>query len=68
LRLQIEYLLALNRVARADRLSGFERPTSREYGEPIEQPLLLVRQQAVAPIQRRPEGLLSRRRGTAPPR
>ncbi len=43
----------------------FQRPPTREHREPPEQTLLLGRELVVAPLDRRPQGLVPRHRGPA---
>ena len=50
---QVEHVLAVNAVAGADLLGGFERPSAGERREPPQQPALGVREQVVAPVEGR---------------
>src|SRR5580765_753527 len=57
--------VAIEAVSGADLLGGLQREAPREGREPPQQDLLLGREQLVAPVERRLERLLARRRGAA---
>ena len=58
----------LEAVARADRLGRLERPPAGEDREPAQERPLLLGEQVVAPVDRRPQRLLARRARAAPAR
>ena len=49
-----------------DRFEGLEPPASGKNGSGLQQALLFVREQVVAPVDQRAQGLLARQRGAAP--
>ncbi len=57
---QVEHVVPLDAVATRDRLGVLERPATGKHRQPVEQAALGVRQQVVAPIERRLQRALTR--------
>ena len=63
---QIEHFRFIDVARRAHGFRRLEREAAREHRQMIEQPLLLVREQLVAPVDGRPKRLMSRQRRATP--
>ena len=63
---EVEHRVGVEVVAAGDRLGRIDREAAGEDGQSSEQPLLLVVEQAVAPLDRRLQGLLPGERPPAP--